>query len=104
MDKFLNTLYNKQKYNCFHFASDVWQELTGRNSLKGSFHDMRKKFQRISRPVNPCVVIFSGGRETHVGIYFDNLVMHLNESGVTRERLNTVSLGFKKVSYYKEKV
>ena len=103
MDNLFCAVYNKKSYNCFHFARDVWRELTGGDSLIGSPRELRSIFERIKSPIDPCLVVFTGGRDTHIGVYFEGRVMHLTESGVSRERLASASVGFKKVSFYREK-
>lgn len=103
MDKLFEAVYNKKSYNCFHFARDVWREVTGRDRLIGSPQELRSIFERIDSPTDPCLVVFTGGRDTHIGVYFEGRVMHLTESGVSRERLASASVGFKKVSFYREK-
>lgn len=102
-DKYLDAKYDKKKYNCFHFASDIWRELTGENTIVGSPADMKKHFERTPVPISPCLAVFTGKNETHIGVYIEGKILHLTKEGAVRERLASVKAHFSKVSFYKRR-
>lgn len=113
VDKYLNKVYDKRAYNCAHFVAEVWSDmfdydlsiaLTGfmrpRKERHVSIKDLRC-FKRIDAPESPCIVLLQNYKEPpHVGIYLRGRVLHIQQSGVNFELLETVSVPFKKVSFY----
>lgn len=69
IDAFLKKRYNRETYNCAHFASEVWESLTGESighKLAGlleppkSRHvrfDLRRQFVRLEAPESPCLAL-----------------------------------------------
>lgn len=114
IDKFLDRVYIEDKYNCFDFVREVWQDLTGidigglqtpkmdRRGLKGDWDYTAAKWVRIDAPKDPCVVLFMRARAIpHVGVYIRGKVLHLPKgSNVRFEDLSVASLGFTRLSYY----
>lgn len=93
------------KYTCNEFACEAWQHITGEN-LEKKMHDFlngNSHFQELSEPISPCIVFFTNNNltPTHVGVFFDNKVLHLTCRGVQYMPLEVVKIGFKEVSYYK---
>lgn len=105
--------YDSITYNCAHFACDVWKQHTGQsiNDIMSGFlfppegrhvdASLRKCFVKLDKPRSPCIVLFSGkGMETHVGVFIDGRVKHLQRNGVRWLPLEIIRFGFKRVSFY----
>jgi hypothetical protein len=111
VDKYLDRTYVPGKYTCHNFASEVWQDLTG-NSFgedlivfldKGkTFTGMRRRFIKLDRPKDPCVVLFKprAGHDNHVGIYLRGRVLHLGELGVKFQTLDCAIIGYRELRFY----
>lgn len=111
-DKYLSRRYNIQTYNCAHFAADVWYDLFGYDLSLQLTGFMRKKaerevrisslraFKKLDCPKSPCFVWLHSRDISHVGVYIDGKVLHIRESGVKLELLDTLTIGYKKVTFY----
>lgn len=108
LDKFFNRQYDEVNYNCMHFAAEIWKELTGKdflNLINGIINKNLNKtnkyeFEHLTAPSSPCIVIMKRrGCTSHVGIYFDNRVIHLTELGVECYSLEIASRGFNKLRF-----
>lgn len=109
IDKWFVKRYDYHKYNCLHFASDVWMDLKG-YPMNQKFFDLWRQqkvkglgahMQRIPALESPCIVLFTGGAETHVGVYFKGRVLHLCERGVQYLPLISVAASFRRVRFYR---
>ncbi|WP_336141973.1 hypothetical protein [Acinetobacter sp. 102] len=104
IDNLLDRMWS-QKYTCNEFACETWQQLTGEDLSKrlNGFLNGKGGFELIEVPVSPCIVFFKHNFQTstHVGVFFDNKVLHLTGRGVQYMPLEVVKIGFKEVSYYK---
>ncbi len=113
VDKYLNKVYDKRAYNCAHFVAEVWLDMFGYDlsiALTGFMRPRKERlvaikdlrcFKKIDSPQDPCIVLFENKKETlHVGMYLRGRVLHIRQSGVHFELLETVSVPFKKVSFY----
>lgn len=103
-DNLLDRTWSKD-YTCNEFACDAWQQITGEDLLKriqASF-DGHGRFEQLSEPISPCIAYFkiNDYSPTHVGVFFDNKVLHLTGRGVQYMPLDIVSFGFKEVRFYK---
>lgn len=105
--------YDRQNYNCAHFARDVWQIETGADiteTLSGFLlppgerkvdPGLRRKFKRLSKPVSPCIVLMHRPKSVpHVGVYLRGKVIHLHEKGVEFVSMDIATRGFKKMGFY----
>ncbi len=113
IDKYLDRRYHLQKYNCGHFAAEVWKDLFNQDispfismiyapkaERKVDIKTLRV-FKRSDKPINKSLVLFhSDGGELHVGVYIRNRVLHIQSSGVRFELLETIAPFFKKVTFY----
>lgn len=106
--------YDKNNYNCAHFARDVYLAETGKDigdTLSGFLLpptkrvvDMTKRYRlvKLDRPISPCLVIMLGNKVApHVGVFVRDKVIHIQEIGVQYVSLTIASLGFTKLGYYK---
>lgn len=112
IDKYLSKPYNKRTYNCAHFASEVWEDLTGENLadvLLGVMkpRDLRdvkfknfKRLKKVTTPISPCIVWLYNKNASHIGVFVDGRLLHNSSHGVRFELLETATLGYKKVSFY----
>ncbi len=115
IDCFLDRKFNKDTYQCAHFAADVFEHLTGRD-VRGLFHGLFepmetkkipfdgffKKLRRLDNPISPCIVLMmQKGVEPHIGIFYKNRILHLRESGAHNDPVNIATMGFNNVRYYK---
>lgn len=106
LDKFFTKSYNAKEYNCTHFASDVWFELTGIDlsrfiiNINDKITDKSFKFEHLDKPMSPCIVIMKRvSFNSHVGIFINNKVFHLTEQGVQYLPLDIASRGFNKLRF-----
>jgi len=108
INKFLNKKYNENTYNCLHFASEVWEYLTGDNTLINIIpvgekfvltKDIINRVHYLEKPNSPCLVYFKNNYSSHIGVYFDNKIIHINKNGVKYELLESAIIGFKKVRF-----
>lgn len=114
IDEFFHRRYNRETYNCAHFAAEVWEKLTGESiayKLRGilvpvkdkviSF-ELRHAFRRLQVPQSPCLVLLQRRKVSpHVGVFIRGRVLHLHEQGVEFQPLEVVSIGFQNTRFYK---
>lgn len=104
IDNLLDRTWSKD-YTCNEFACEAWQQITGQNLSKrlNKFLNGKGGFKKLERPISPCIVFFKHNLQTstHVGVFFDDKVLHLTGCGVQYMPLDIVKIGFKEVSYYK---
>lgn len=105
IDHYLDKKYVKGKYNCAHFAAEVWYDLTGKDikpflvgilpdSGSVARHSLIKNFTRLKSPVSPCLVLLTHKiMQPHAGVFLFNRVLHLTEAGVRFATLDSVSYG-----------
>lgn len=111
-DLFFKT-YNEKTYNCAHFCVDVWLHLTGvdiSKKMEGFLMPAkeatiqlsdRNNFVVIDEPVSPCLVLMRGGNnESHIGVYFNNRIIHIKKKCVENLLPEIIFLGYKKIGYY----
>lgn len=95
--------YDRQTYNCGHFVRDVWLHLTGEDigemviafqsgDLK-TYSKHHKNRLRISKPSSPCLVVMRMQNQDtpHVGVFYNNKVLHIVDRGVRNQQLEDLS-------------
>ena len=106
--------YNRQRYNCAHFAADVWQSETGedllhlltplmsrRPSVPRELGELfRRHPGRPDRRTCALAVMRRPGSASHVGVYLRGRVFHLHERGAEALPPDVASRGFDEVAYY----
>lgn len=111
VDRYLDRRYDREKYNCLHFARDVWADVTGvdiSDLLANVFQpedrkvskELLAKFHRLERPESPCLVLMTGVMESHIGIFLRGNVLHIHEYGVEFLPLDVACRGFKNIRFY----
>ena len=86
----------KKGYTCHEFACEAWKKITGKELTL-------KKRKPIKQPKSPCIVfLYNNERsDSHVGIFYQGRVIHLGVRGVQYVPLECLTIGFRKVSFYK---
>lgn len=113
-DELYHKTYDKNNYNCAHFARDVYLAETGKDigdTLSGFLlppskrvveMNKRHRLVKLDRPVSPCLVLMLGNKVApHVGVFVRDKVIHIQEIGVQYVSLSIAKLGFTKLGYYK---
>lgn len=111
-DQFLGRV-RSDNYDCLDFACEVWKYLVENDNRLEQFRDLRsknvqllpsiiKQFIKLENPLSPCIVVMHRpGENPHIGIYYDNRILHL-PSGCVRSDLPLVAKGyFSELDYYK---
>jgi hypothetical protein len=113
LDKYFARSYDDSKYNCLHFSSDVWYELTGediRACLEGLLNPRArhlkpshiKAFEKLDKPSDPCLVLMvQPRREYHVGVFVGRKLLHIQAKGVEYLPLDVATRGFSSLRYYR---
>jgi len=117
VDKYLKKTFNLKTYNCWHFAREVWQELTGDELMDLTPENPSKtscwlavtyaepRFLAIPGPESPCLVLMQRAEDIpHIGVYYKDKILHLRPQGVVWQQSILATAGFSKVFYYKQKV
>lgn len=107
---YLARQYHPAEYNCLHFARDVYYELTGidiRERLEEVFVDPAtlgpghvRAFHAIESPADPCLVVMTRGRETHIGVYLHGRLLQLNPQGASFPQFDLVRPTYRKVRFF----
>jgi hypothetical protein len=113
-DELYYKTYDKNNYNCAHFARDVYLAETGKDigdTLSGFLLppskrvvqiNKRHRLTRLDRPVSPCLVIMLGNKiEPHVGVFLRDKLIHITKRGVMFVSLAYATYGYSKLGYYK---
>lgn len=92
IDALLSKEYDRENYNCLHFAADSWFHLTGDSRLyrvreKGIrsqrlvnlFRGMRKHSCPTDLPSLALMNTLEGG--LHIAVCFRRRLLHINEAG-----------------------
>lgn len=115
LNEFLSRQYDEDKYHCVHFLCDVWEHATGDDirprfgkllnealNAKNIIAPMRMGFEKLDKPVNPCIVLFQGKKmQPHVGMWFNRKVIHLWEEGAEYIPIKIAALGFNGFRFYR---
>jgi hypothetical protein len=104
-DQFLLKRFNREKYNCWDFARDVWREATGQDlftTVPPCVDSILPTREEISSPVSPCLVLMLRKRLTpHVGVYYKGRILHMNERGPEFSEPSHATAPYPTVKYYK---
>lgn len=98
--------YDKDRYHCEHFLIDCYRFLTGidlsHKLLASGFFNAKnmRNFVEVDKPKQHTIVLFRAKDKAHVGLWYDNKVLHLDMAGVLLQPLEVVKIGFKRVNYY----
>lgn len=106
--------YDPKKYHCVHFVIECSQVIYGRdytpcfigltNSLSETIKTSRDTVHRnksIEKPCDGCIVLMTKyDNSSHVGLYYENRIFHLDEDGPQRITLNQADIQFKRMRFY----
>ena len=98
--------YDKDRYCCEHFLIDCYQHYKGIDLsdklLSSGFFNAQKlrNFRQVETPKQLTIVLFRDANKAHVGLWYDNKVLHLSEQGVLLQPLDVAKMGFKRVNFY----
>ena len=98
--------YDKNRYCCEHFLIDCYKEFKGVDLsdklLSSGFFNAQKlrNFRQVETPKQLTIVLFRDANKAHVGMWYDNKVLHLSEQGVLLQPLDMAKMGFKRVNFY----
>jgi len=114
VDRYLTRRFDLARSNCWHMLRDAWLELTGRDlgdrtperitsaALIGRFDSDVPSFQRLQRPVDPCIVLMRApGAVPHVGLYHRRRVLQMKSTGASFVPLEVATAGFSDVGFYR---
>ncbi len=102
----MHKLEYSDNYHCEHFAIDCYQFLTGVDVselmlTKGHFRALNlRNFVKLDKPKQYCFVLMRDNNRSHVGVWYDNQVLHLSLKGVVMQPLFTLEKSFKKIFFY----
>ena len=113
VDAYLGRAYERGRYDCLHFARDVWRDATGEDlgvrldGLLGRTADRHvqprhvRAFRRLDGFRDPCIVLMHGPRrDPHVGVFLRGRVLHLREEGSAFDPVEVATFGFSQVRCY----
>lgn len=98
--------YDKNRYCCEHFLIDCYRHFKGVDLsdklLSSGFFNAQKlrNFRQVDKPKQFTIVLFRDKAKAHVGMWFDNKVLHLDNQGVLLQPLDVVLMNFKRVNFY----
>jgi hypothetical protein len=107
IDKYFGAVYNRKTFNCLHFTAKVWASETS-HTFQGIYDFLNgkcalstaRRFKKLDKPISPCIVVFKGGLELHIGVYLRGKVLHICPDGVQYQPLDLVSIGFTETKFY----
>lgn len=92
-------------YTCHDFVCEAWKLITDEclESRLAAFIDGSGDFEKLSEPISPCIAHFeiNNRSSTHVGLFFEGQILHLQFRNAQNVPLEDVMLHFKKVSFYR---
>lgn len=104
----INDLFDReytQDYTCNEFACEAWGEITGENLVERLNNHLNGigDFEQLKEPISPCIAFFSRNPKspTHVGLFYDQKILHLSPRGVQHMPMEYVMMGFRTVSFYR---
>lgn len=113
VDAYLAKTFDLHQYNCWNFACDIWFDLTGTrlhtdiedfrvNALHHTATIQSERLQKIPVAESPCLVLMQRKHvNPHVGVFYNNRVLHLGPRGAAYTPFHNATFGFTAVSYYK---
>lgn len=112
-NKYLIKTYDPIKYNCWQFAQEIWEELTGvdlGNQTPAEYSavayskkaaEFATQLKRIEKPASPCLVLLQRPQsEPHIGVFYRGSVIHLKREGAQYRPLSQVAALYPQVSFY----
>lgn len=113
VDPLLKKRFDANNYHCVHFVIDAGKHLFNHNfshcfigltSSLNSLNLSRTNFtqaEQIEKPMPGSIVLMlTLDNKHHVGLYYDNRVLHLSETGARFETLRSIKRQYKNLRYY----
>jgi hypothetical protein len=106
----------RNDYNCLDFVREVWLGLFNDDvkrrldALCAGVHSSDgviklsgvKGFEKLDAPISPCFVVMQRSRlQPHIGIFYNNRILHLRDNGVEYQPLQVARRYFTKIGYYR---
>ena len=110
--KYKNVVYDDARYNCLHFACEVYHDLTGidlssdvkelctTRNQRQVCPEKLSHFILIAAPKSPCIAVLRSATNVHCGIYIDGNILHLDQSGINSQAPHIAQRQFSSVKYY----
>jgi len=99
--------YDADKYCCEHFLIDAYRHYTGidlapKLLTRGFFSAWNiRNFDPVDAPKQHTIVMFRNrSGKTHVGLWIDGRVLHLEPHGVVWQSLDYIKRDFDRVVFY----
>lgn len=114
-DDYHGRRFDLRSNNCWHFARDVWLDITGvdlgdltPDSLEpealqsaAAAAYLGARFRRVVPQRLPCLALAERARRMpHVGVYMRHRVLSLHEAGVAFQTIPEFATGFTRVSFF----
>ena len=103
LDDLLDRVWTSE-YTCNEFACEAWQKITGEDLTQRltDFLNGNSGFTSHEEPISPCIVFFTNGKQTptHVGVFFEQKLLHLSMRGGQYVPLDIVKINFRQARYY----
>lgn len=111
VDFLLGRVYDRNTYNCLHFAADVWEHLTGDRRL----HEVKEKdlaagwlsalfrgMRKLPGPsVQPSIALMETlDGDAHIAICVRGRLLHINESGASFFPVEAQTALYRKMRFY----
>jgi hypothetical protein len=112
-DDFMDRVYVRNTYDCFHFVREVWAHITGEDISTRLHHLMEaaarkvrpshvRHITKLAEPVTPCLCLMRKNTgEMHIGIYWNERIFHLQSYGAALQPVNVATHGFESYQYFK---
>lgn len=94
IEPYLAWRWHPKRCHCWHLARAAWLELTGidlgarepesmaADALRAHFEREALDFERIDRPLSPCLVLMlNPGAVPHVGVFIRGRILQMERTG-----------------------
>lgn len=103
LDSLLDRVW-KKGYTCNEFAIDAYKLITGVNIQSKLMAQLNggDEFIELEYAKTPCIVFMSNSNKesSHIGIFYNEKILHLTTRGVQFAPLELIEIYFKNVSFY----
>lgn len=111
IDALLDRVYDRQSYNCLHFAGECWTHLTGDDRLSrvrestlaaqglvALFRGMKKRVYPTQEPSIALMETLDG--RLHIGVCWKFRLLHINEAGCQFLPVDAMKVLYKHMRFY----
>lgn len=111
IDCLLGRSYDRDTYNCLHFAADAWEHLTGDSRLRqvqegdlavGRLPALFRGMRRLPGPSTvPSIALMETLHgEAHIAVCLRGRLLHINESGPSFFPVEAQSTLYRNMRFY----